>query len=124
MDSWFVTKARRKAMLYLVEAWATIERGDAIDQGEGPGPFFAKLVERFQPQAIYGDPTRRHIFIVVDLENPAKMAEIMYTLTWFAGNEPTFTPLMPPETYLEALANAKKIIAPLWATPYVSRRRT
>ena len=40
----------------------------------------------------------------------------MYTLTWFTGNEPKFMPIMPPETYMEAIANAKKIIAPLWAT--------
>ena len=32
------------------------------------------------------------------------------------GNNPKFTPIMPPETYMEAIANAKKIIAPLWAT--------
>ena len=103
-------------MLYMVEFWATIERGDTVDKGEGPGPFFAKVVERFQPQAIYGNPTRRHLFMVVDLETPAKVAELMYTLTWFTGNEPKFTPIMPPETYMEAIANAKKIIAPLWAT--------
>jgi hypothetical protein len=103
-------------MLYMVESWPTIERGDTVDKGEGPGPFLAKMVERFQPQAIYGDPTRRHLFMVVDLETPAKVAELMYTLTWFAGNEPKFTPIMPLETYVEAIANAKKIIAPLWAT--------
>lgn len=102
-------------MLHLVETLATIERGDTVDKGEGPGPFFAKLVARFQPQAIYGDPTRRHIFMVVDLESPAKIAELMYTLTWFTGNEPKFTPIMPPETYTEAIANAKKLISPLWA---------
>jgi hypothetical protein len=115
MDSGLVPKERGKAMLHLVETLATIERGDTVDKGEGPGPFFAKLVARFQPQAIYGDPTRRHIFMVVDLESPAKIAELMYTLTWFTGNEPKFTPIMPPETYTEAIANAKKLISPLWA---------
>ena len=47
-----------------------------MDKGEGPGPFFAKIAERFRPQAIYGDPTRRHIFIVVDLRGPAEIAEL------------------------------------------------
>ena len=101
----------------MVEAWATIERGDTVDRGEGPGVFFAKLVERFHPQAFYGDPTRRHIFLVVELENPAKVVELMYALTWFIGNEPKFTPIMPPETYIEAIANAKQTIAPLWLSP-------
>jgi hypothetical protein len=104
-------------MLYLVEVWPSIEKGDTIDQGEDPGPFFAKVAERFQPQAIYGDPTKRHIFLLVELETPAKMAELMYAITWFTGNEPKFTPLMPPETYMEAIAHAKQLIAPRWATP-------
>ena len=103
-------------MLYLVEVAATIDRGDAIDKGEGPGAFFAKIAERFHPQAIYGNPTRRHVFMVVDLGDPVEIAELMYALTWFGGNEPTFTPIMPPETYMEAIANANKLISPLWAT--------
>jgi hypothetical protein len=103
-------------MLYMVEVLATIERGDFIDKGEGPAPFIGKIVERFHPQAIYGDPTRRHIFLVVDLENEAKIAELMLAITWFAGTEPKFTPIAPPETYMAAaFANAKKLISPQWA---------
>jgi hypothetical protein len=37
-------------MLYMAEFWATIERGETVNIGEGPGPFFAKVVERFHPQ--------------------------------------------------------------------------
>ena len=60
-----------------------------------------------------GNPSRRQIFMVVDLDTPAKMAElILYILAWFVDTEPTFTPLMPPEVYGEAIANAKKIIQP------------
>ncbi len=99
-------------VLYLVETWATTERGNTVDKGEGPGPIFAKIGKRFQPQAIWGDPTRRHIFMIVDLKTAAEIAELMYVLTWFTGNEPKFTPLMPPETYTEAIANAKRILSP------------
>lgn len=99
-------------MLYMVEAWATIETGDTIDSGAGPGPFFAKIADRFRPQAIYGNPTRRQIFMVVELNSPADVAELMYALTWFTGNEPKFTPIMPPETYTEAIGKAKKIVSP------------
>src|SRR5262249_23648306 len=94
MASLGIPHERIKAMPYMVEFWATIERGDTVDKGEGPGPIFAKIVERFHPQALYGDPTRRHLFMVVELENPATVAELMYTLTWFTGNEPKFTPIM------------------------------
>jgi len=100
-------------MLYMVETSATIERGDAIDSGDGPGPFFAKIADRFRPQAIYGNPTRRHIFIVVELNNPADIAELMYALTWFTGNEPKFTPIMTPQTYMEAIGKAKNIVSPV-----------
>jgi len=99
-------------MLYLVEAHASMERGNTIDAGEGPGPMFAKIVERFHPEAFYGNPSRRQVFLVVDLETPAQMAELMYILTWFAGTEPTFTPVMRPEAYAEAIQNAKHIVPP------------
>jgi hypothetical protein len=99
-------------MLYLVEAHPTVERANVVDSEGGPGPVFAKIAERFRPQAIYGNPSRRQIFMVVDLDTPAKMAELMYVLAWFIDVEPTFTPLMSPEIYGEAIANAKKIITP------------
>jgi hypothetical protein len=100
-------------MLYLVEAHPTIEVGDRTDSDEGPGPYIAKIIERFQPQAIYGNATRRQTFMVVELETPAKMAELMYVLAWWLKTEPVFTPIMAPETYAEAIANAKKILSPL-----------
>jgi hypothetical protein len=49
-------------MLYLVEGHPTIEVGDRVDAGEGPGPTFTKITERFRPQAFYGNPTRRQVF--------------------------------------------------------------
>jgi hypothetical protein len=50
--------------------------------------------------------------MVVDLKSPTEMAELMYVLTWWAGGEPTFTPIMSPESYDEAIRAAKKIVAP------------
>ena len=99
-------------MLYLVEGWASIERGNAIDSGEGPEPFFGRLVERFRPQQLYGDPTKRHVFMVVELATPASLAELMYAVTWWSGAEPKFTPVMPLEVYGEAMEHAKQIFAP------------
>jgi hypothetical protein len=101
-----------EVMLYLVEAHPSIEKGNAVDSGEGPGPVIAKIVERFHPEAIYGNPSRRQVFMVVNLDTPAQMAELMYVLAWFVDVEPTFTPLMRPEIYSEAIANAKRIITP------------
>ena len=100
-------------MLYMVEVAASIEKGNIVDAGAGPGPVFEQIAKRFHPQAIYGDPTRRHVFIIVDLEGPAQIAELMYVLTWFTLTEPKFTPIMPPETYGQAIEQAKKIVSPL-----------
>jgi len=50
--------------------------------------------------------------MVVDLDTPTKMAELMYILTWFAGTEPTLTPAVRPEVYAEAITNAKRIMSP------------
>ena len=99
-------------MLYLVETKGSITRGNTIDAGEGPGPMFAKIVERFHPEALYGNPTCRQIFMIVNLDTPAQIAELMFILTWFAGTDPTFTPLMRPEGFGEAIANAKRIVSP------------
>jgi hypothetical protein len=99
-------------MLYLVEAHGSIARGNAIDAGEGPGPTFAKIVERFHPEALYGNPTRRQIFMVVNLDTPEQIAELMFILTWFTGTDPTFTPVMRPEGFAEAIANAKRVVSP------------
>ena len=99
-------------MLYLVQVNASMERANQIDAGEGPGPTFGKIVDRFRPEAIYGTPTRRVVFMVVKLETEAQMAELMYALTWFTGGEPTFTPIMKAEIYGEAIENAKRITTP------------
>jgi hypothetical protein len=50
--------------------------------------------------------------MIVDLDTPVQMAELMYLLTWFTGSEPTFTPVMKPEVYGEALEAAKRILLP------------
>jgi hypothetical protein len=69
-------RGREAGMLYLVEAHPSIENGNAIDAGEGPGPVLVKIAERFNPQMLYGNPSRRQIFMVVNLDTPAQMAEL------------------------------------------------
>jgi hypothetical protein len=56
---------REGFVLYLVEAHPSIERANVVDAGEGPGPVIGKIVERFHPEAIYGNPSRRQVFMVV-----------------------------------------------------------
>ncbi len=95
-------------MKYLVELNASMERGNAIDAAGGPEPLFAHVVERFKPEAFYGNPTKRQTFMIVDLATEAEIAELMYIFTWFSGTEPTFTPIMSPEVYATGIENAMK----------------
>jgi hypothetical protein len=67
-------------MLYLVQVRASMERANTIDAGEGPGPVFAKVVKRFRPEAFYGNPTGRETFMVVNLDTPAQIAELVLVL--------------------------------------------
>jgi hypothetical protein len=99
-------------MLFLVQAAADVDTANRVDASGGPGPAFAKIAERFRPQAFYGNPTRRELVMIVELETPAKVAELMFVLTYFSGREPTFTPLTKLEIFGEALKNAKEIISP------------
>jgi hypothetical protein len=99
-------------MLYLVQVNASMDRANQIDAGDGPGPTFGKIVDRFRPEAIYGSPNRRTVIMIVNLETELQMAELMYALTWFTHSEPTFAPIMKVEVYGEAITNAKRTVAP------------
>ena len=55
----------------------------------------AKSLNDSGPQAFYGNPTRRQAFMIVELNTPAEIAELMYVLSWWLKTEPTFTPIMP-----------------------------
>ncbi len=90
-------------MKYLVETHASIEAGNALDEPGGTGATFAQLALRFKPEAVYGNPTRRQAFVIIELGTEADVAELKYVLTWATGNEPVFTPIMPAETMEKAL---------------------
>lgn len=95
-------------MKYLVEVTASIERGNAIDDKGGPGPLFAYIAQRFKPEAFYGNPTRRQVFLIVDLATETDVAELMFLFVRNTGGEPTFTPIMPPENFGKAIEKANK----------------
>ena len=95
-------------MRYLVESTASIARGNEIVAKGGPGPVFGYIAERFKPVAMYGNPTRRQAFLIVDLATETDIAELMFILTRAGGTEPTFTPIMAMEGYGPAIEKAKQ----------------
>jgi len=50
--------------------------------------------------------------MAVELPTPTDVAELMYISTWFAGNQPAFTPLVQPEVFDEAINKARRIVQP------------
>jgi hypothetical protein len=70
----------------------TIEVGDRTDSGEGSGPHFAKIIERFRPQAIYGNPTRRQVLMVVGLQTPGEDGGADVRPGWVAEGRAGFHP--------------------------------
>jgi hypothetical protein len=95
-------------MKYLVEATASIERADAIDEKGGPAPLFSYIVQRFKPEVFYGNPTRRQVFLIVDLATETDVAELMFVIVRNVGAEPKFTPIMPVENFGKAIEKANK----------------
>ncbi len=66
------------------------------------------IAERFKPEAMYGNPTRRQVFIIVDLPTETDVAELMFVFTRNIGAEPKFTPIMPAEIFGQALEKANQ----------------
>jgi len=63
--------------------------------------------------------------LIVDLPTEGDVAELMYILTWAAGTEPSFTPIVRADVFDKAIKNARK--APkIWLyaeTPMNARSR-
>jgi len=95
-------------MKYLVEVTPTVEKGNEIDAKGGPGPVFSYVNERFKPQAIYLNATKRQAFLIVDLGSEADLLELSVYATQVCGAEPKVIPLTSPDTATKALAGINK----------------
>lgn len=59
-------------MLFMVQVAPDPVIANKDDAGEGRGPMFAKIAERFRPQSFYVNPTRRDGMMIVDLRRPRR----------------------------------------------------
>ena len=93
-------------MRYMVYFEVPIEVGNRMDfEGEGPGPIFGHIMERFAPEAVYSQAGMRAVFMVVDL-NEAQMTELMLVVSKTLGTYPDFAPIMSAEATMEVAAKA------------------
>ena len=105
---------RSLTMKHLVQIHVTPQAGlDLEDRPGGPGPVIGRVVERFKPEAVYMSPAQRALFLVCEL-SPADMAELMATATRFAGQHPTFIPVIDGKDFGSvvgaAMPAAKKLV--------------
>ncbi len=91
-------------MRYVIHFQATIEAGNKLDAGGGPGNFFGYLTERYKPEGAWVDTSRRQGWMVADITDPAAIAELMMVCTRTLGTYPIVTPVT---TLQETAALAK-----------------
>lgn len=102
-------------MRYMVHFVVTPEAGTKIESAPGgPGPLIGRVVERFKPEQMYLSPARREGWMVARINDETEMAELMITLSGFAGSYPEFTPITTlqefPGVVSKAIPNAMKLI--------------
>jgi hypothetical protein len=66
-------------MKFHIDIAAPADRGRDIDAAGGPGPIVAELMQRFQPEVIYGSADRRTLTFVADLKTDVDIAVVMAT---------------------------------------------
>jgi hypothetical protein len=101
-------------MKHLVQLRITPQAGHDLEvRPGGPGPVVARLIKRFQPEAVYMSPAKRELFLVCDL-GPADMAELMLAGALVSGQHPEFTPVVDGNEFSalvgEALPAARKLV--------------
>jgi hypothetical protein len=102
-------------MKYMVELSLTAQAGNEIEQRPGgPGPIVGRLLEEFKPEQVYMTLSERTIYMVCDLDTPAKTAALMITGANIGGQYPKLTPVIPGKdfgaTVEKAIGTANKIL--------------
>lgn len=80
-------------MKYVVHTKADVQAGLKLDANGGPGRLFGWVVENYRPEGFYVDPTQRQAWVVVEINDPVKLTELMLVVSRNLGAQPTITPV-------------------------------
>lgn len=106
-------------MRYMVHVQVPLEVGNKLDMQGGPGPaaLIQHMVERFKPEMIYISPAKRELWMVVEVSNPATIAEIMLIVSKRLETYPEFAPVVTLQEFpkmikesMEAAAKSPEVI--------------
>jgi hypothetical protein len=65
------------SMKYLVTIDIPVEKGLELAAQGGPGPVLKQLSEQFKPEAMWGTPTKRSLFAIIELADAVDIAGLM-----------------------------------------------
>ena len=94
-------------MKYMVELCVDAQTGNELEaKPGGPGPVIGRVLGRFKPEVVYMTTTERKIYMVVNLEDPASVTELMIAGAKIAGSYPKFTPVIAGDDFGEVVSKA------------------
>ena len=100
-------------MRYLVQFEASLDGGRGAEQRGTVAPTIGRLVELTRPECFYITPTRRAGWFVAEVEDAARLGEIMVLLTEGLGCDyPTFTAVVPASEFGDVAERMRRLIDP------------
>jgi hypothetical protein len=81
-------------MKFHIDIAAPADRGRDIDAAGGPGPIVAELMQRFQPEVMYGSADRRTLTFVADVATDVDVAVLMEICSDRLYAYPTLRPVV------------------------------
>ena len=94
-------------MRYLIRFEASIEAGGRVDRSAGgAGATIGKILELLKPETFYVSVFKREIFMIVNSNDPAMLAEAAHVVQLVAGANLDVTPIMTGEDAMAILPKA------------------
>jgi hypothetical protein len=95
-------------MRYLIRFEASIEAGGKVDRSTGgAGAAIGKILDLLKPETFYVSVFKREMFMIVNSNDPALLAEAAHAVQLVAGANLEVTPIM---TGAEAMAILPKAL--------------
>ena len=95
-------------MRYLIRFEASMEAGGKVDRSPGgAGATIGKILDLLKPETFYVSVFKREMFMIVNSNDPALLAEAAHAVQLVAGANLEVTPIM---TGAEAMAILQKAL--------------
>jgi hypothetical protein len=94
-------------MRYLIRFEASMEAGGKVDRSTGgAGAAIGKILDLLKPETFYVSVFKREMFMIVNSNDPALLAEAAHAVQLVAGANLEVTPIMTGEEAMAILPKA------------------